>query len=238
MFWFWDPTLILLIPAIGLALWAQSKVRSAYREFSQVLTRRGYTGAEVARAILEDEGIRLTNSPGSAGGVPACSLEATPGQMSDHYDPRTRTLRLSEDVFYGTSVAALGIAAHEVGHAIQHARLYSPLMIRNFVYPVCNFGTVMAWPLLLIGFFVFPPLMKAAIILFTLAVFFTVLTLPVEFNASSRALKALANGGYLDETELQGARKVLTAAALTYVAAAAMAITQLVRMLIIANARN
>ncbi len=235
---FWDPTLILLIPAIALALWAQSKVRSAYQDFSQVATRRGYTGADVARAILEDEGIRLTNNPGSAGGVPACALESTPGQLSDHYDPRSRTLRLSEDVYYGNSVAALGIAAHEVGHAIQHARLYSPLMIRNFVYPVCNLGTVLAWPLLLIGFFTIPALMKAAIILFTLSVFFTVLTLPVEFNASSRALRALARGAYLDDAELQGARKVLTAAALTYVAAAAMAVTQLLRMLIIAHARD
>lgn len=234
---FLDWTFVLLLPAIGLALWAQAKVRSAYQEFSEVANRRGLTGADVARAILRDAGITLTNHPEEAGGGPVCALEAVPGHLSDHYDPRTRTLRLSEEVYDGRSVAALGIAAHEVGHAIQHARLYSPLMIRNFVYPVCNLGTMLAWPLLIAGLLVIPPLLKVAIVLYTLAVLFTVLTLPVEFNASSRALKALAHGGYLDDEELRGARKVLTAAALTYVAATAMAVMQLLRMVLIAGRR-
>lgn len=232
------PSIVLLLPAIGFAIWAQTKIKSTYARFSKVGNRRGLTGADVAQAILRDENIVITDDPLSAPGAAACSLEAIPGHLTDHYDPRSRTLRLSEDVYHGQSVAALGIAAHEVGHAIQHARLYSPLMMRNVVYPVCNVGTTLAWPLLIIGMIAFPPLLKLAVIMFTLAVFFTVLTLPVEYNASSRAMRALANGGYLDDEELDGARKVLSAAALTYVAAAAMAIVQLLRVVLLANSRD
>lgn len=236
---FFDPTMILLLPAILLAIWAQAQVHSAYGRFSKVLNRRGLTGADVAEAILRDEGIPMTNDPNPTGGVAAVGLEPVQGHLTDHYDPRARMLRLSEEVYHGTSVAALGIAAHEVGHAIQHARLYSPLMLRNVVYPVCNIGTLAAWPLFIGGLiFSVPMLLKVGIILFTLAVFFTVLTLPVEFNASSRAMRALAHGGYLTDEELGGARKVLNAAALTYVAAAAVAIMNLVRMLILANDRR
>ena len=233
------PTLILLLPAIAFALWAQSKVKSTYKKYSQMGNRRGLTGADVVQAILRDESIELTDNPqGSADGL-ACALEVTHGRLSDHYDPRTRTLRLSEGVYHGQSVADLGIAAHEVGHALQHARLYSPLMLRNVVYPVCNVGTVLAWPLLLIGLVAaIPPLIMLGVLLFTLSVFFTVLTLPVEFNASSRALRALSNGGYLDPEELKGAREVLFAAALTYVAAAAMAVVQLLRMVILSRGRS
>ena len=237
-----DPTVILLLPVIAFAAWAQHRVKSTYARFSEVTTQSGLTGADVAQAILRDERIELTDTAEAAGGVggaTTCALEVTPGHLSDHYDPRTRTLRLSEAVYGGQSVADLGIAAHEVGHAIQHARLYSPLMMRNIVYPACNVGTVLAWPLLLIGFFMaIPPLMKLGVILFTLSVFFTVLTLPVEFNASSRALRALAGGGYLNAEELKGAREVLGAAALTYVAATAMAVVQLLRMVILANSRH
>lgn len=235
---YFDPTIILLIPAMLLALWAQAKVHSTYRRFSQVSNRRGITGAQVAAAILRDEGITLSNNPEQTASGPSCGLEAVPGHLSDHYDPRSRMLRLSDEVYNGTSVAALGIAAHEVGHAIQHARLYSPLMLRNIVYPVCNAGTVAAWPLFLLGLFLsIPVLLKLGIVFFALAVFFTVLTLPVEFNASSRAMRALAHGGYLSEDELGGARKVLSAAAMTYVAAAAVSVMHLVRMLLIANRR-
>ncbi len=236
--YFFYPTIVLLLPAIGFAIWAQSKIKSTYARFSKVGNRRGLTGADIAQAILRDENITLTNDPLSYADAPACSLEVTPGHLSDHYDPRSRTLRLSEDVYHGQSVAALGIAAHEVGHAIQHARLYSPLMMRNVVYPVCNIGTTLAWPLLILGMFAFPPLLKLAVIMFTLAVFFTVLTLPVEYNASSRAMRALASGGYLDAEELDGARKVLSAAALTYVAAAAMAVIQLLRVVLLAGRRG
>ena len=233
-----DPTILLLLPPMGFTIWAQSKVKSTYARFSKMGNRRGLTGADVAQAILRDESITLTDDPLSYTGAPACSLESTPGHLTDHYDPRSRTLRLSEDVYHGQSVAALGIAAHEVGHAIQHARLYSPLMMRNVVYPVCRLGTTLAWPLLILGLIAFPPLLKLAVIMFTLAVFFTVLTLPVEFNASSLAMRALASGGYLDAEELDGARKVLSAAALTYVAAAAMAVVQLLRVVLLAGRRG
>lgn len=229
-------SMILLIPAIIFAGWAQLKVRSTYKKFAQVGTRSRMTGAEVAQRILRDENIEIADNPEDYPPGSACGLEAIPGQLTDHYDPRARALRLSESIYGGQSVAALGIAAHEVGHAIQHARLYSPLMIRNVVYPVCSFGSSTAWPLVIIGIiFGFPPLLYLGIFLFTFAVFFSIITLPVEFNASSRALRALSNGGYLAEDELAGARKVLNAAALTYVAAAAVAIMNLVRLLVIAR---
>ncbi len=236
--YFFDPTFILLLPAMAFAFWAQSKIKSTYAHFSKVGNRRGITGADVARAILRDENIALTDDPSAYTGGPACALEATQGHLSDHYDPRTRTLRLSQDVYHGQSIAALGIAAHEVGHAIQHARLYAPLTVRNVVYPVCGLGSKLAWPLFIVGLIAVPILLKVAVVMFTLAVFFTVLTLPVEYNASSRAIRALANGGYLDDEELAGAKKVLSAAALTYVAAAAMAIAQLLRVVLLSNSRN
>lgn len=233
------PTIVLLIPAVILALWAQLKVKSTYAKYSQVGTRSRLTGADIARLILRDARIALTHNPQTHQEGPACALEAVPGHLTDHYDPRSRGLRLSEGVYHGRSVAALGVSAHEVGHAIQHARLYAPLMLRNVVYPVCNFGSFLAWPLFLIGLFMgSPSLLNAGIVLFSAAVFFTVLTLPVEFNASRRALAALAEGGYLDPDELAGARKVLTAAAMTYVAAAAMALMHLLRMLLLARSRN
>ena len=239
MFYFWDPTFLLLIPAMLLAVWAQVKVKSAYAKYSKVNVRSGLTGADVAQLILQDAKIPISNNAQSYPSNVACGLACIPGRMTDHYDPRTRVLNLSEDVYYGRSIAALGIAAHEVGHAIQHARLYSPLALRNIVYPVCNIGSTLAFPLFFIGFLVhFGVLMQLAVVLFTLAVFFTVLTLPVEFNASRRALLALSHGGYLEAEELAGARKVLSAAAMTYVAAAAMAILQLVRMLILSRGRN
>lgn len=233
----YDPTILLLLPALLLAGWAHLKVQTTYSKYSRVGTRLGLTGADVARRILEDANIRISNDGTRERGV-VCGLEAIPGHLTDHYDPRDRTLRLSEEVYYGRSVAALGIAAHEVGHAIQHAHAYAALMLRNAIYPICNFGSTLAWPLFLGGLlFSYAPLLKIGIILFTFAVLFTLITLPVELNASSRALKALAHGGYLTEDELYGARKVLSAAALTYVAAAAVAILHLVRMLLIARQR-
>ena len=235
-FFFLDSTIIIIVPPLIFALWAQYKVKSTYKKYAQVASQSGMTGADVARAILAQEDIVLVSDPAGMPEGSACGLMAIPGHLTDHYDPRDRMLRLSEEVYYGQSVASLGIAAHEVGHAIQHARLYSPLMIRNIVYPVCNVGSTLAFPLFFIGFlFSFPALLQIGIFLFTLAVFFTVLTLPVEFNASSRAMRALASGGYLSQDELQGARKVLSAAAMTYVAAAAMAILQLVRMILLSN---
>ena len=232
-------SMILLLPAFLFTIWAQMKVKSTYAKYSQIATRSGMTGADVAASILRDENIELNNNPESMPDGAACGLEAIDGQLTDHYDPRSRMLRLSQDIYHGQSIASLGIAAHEVGHAVQHARMYSPLMMRNIVYPICGIGQTLAWPLFFIGLFLSQPmLLQAGIALFTLAVFFTVLTLPVEFNASSRAMRALASGGYLTDDELVGARKVLNAAALTYVAAAAMAVMQLVRMVILAKSRN
>jgi len=242
VFFLWDPTMILVIPALLLAIWAQVKVKSAFAKYSKIGVRSGLTGAEVAERILRGENIPVSNRPQDYPGNVACGIAAMPGRMTDHYDPRTRMLNLSEDVYYGRSIAALGIAAHEVGHAIQHARLYGPLAIRNIIYPVCGIGSNLAFPLFFIGFIfrygVFGVLMQVGIALFTLAVFFTFLTLPVEFNASRRALRILSSGGYLTTDELAGARKVLSAAALTYVAAAAMAALQLIRMLVLARGRN
>jgi uncharacterized protein len=240
-FFFFDPTMVLLIPPLLLALWAQWKVKSTYSSFSQVDNRAGMTGADVARQILRDNNIGVVHGQGS-GSSRTCGLETVPGELSDHYDPKAHVLRLSEGVYHGRSVAALGIAAHEVGHAIQHAENYSPLTLRNIIYPVSSIGSTLAFPLFIAGLFISPgigqPLMYAAIGLFTLAVTFTVLTLPVEFDASRRALASLDRGGYLKADEMKGARKVLTAAAMTYVASAAMAIMQLVRLLLIANSRD
>lgn len=228
-FFFFDPTIVLLLPAIILAVYAQYKVRSTYRKYSEVATRANLTGATVTRAILRDENI---SGPDGR----EIELEITPGELTDHYDPRARTLRLSQDIFYGNSIASLGIAAHEVGHAIQHARMYTPMEIRNFVYPVSSIGSTLAFPLFFIGFIMASPiLLQAGIILFSLAVAFTVLTLPVEFDASRRAIRALSSGGYMTEDELAGAKKVLNAAALTYVAATAMALLHLLRMILLAR---
>lgn len=233
---FWDPTMVLLIPAMLFAMWAQFKVKSTYAKFAEVMNRAGLSGADVAKLILQDAGIQLVHEPSEHRGQQVCALEAIGGNLTDHYDPRSKTLRLSEAIYHGRSVAALGIAAHEVGHAIQHARMYAPLWMRNTVYPVCSLGSTLAWPLFIIGFlFHSGMLLNIGILLFTFAVFFSVLTLPVEFNASRRAMKCLANGGYLSQDELKGARAVLTAAAMTYVAAAAMAIMHLVRMFILAD---
>jgi len=236
---YWDPTYVLVIPALILAIWAQARVRSTYAKFSQIPVKSGLTGADIAAMILRNENIPISDEPSRFPGGVACGIHAIPGELTDHYDPRTRQLGLSEDVYHGQSIAALGIAAHEVGHAVQHARLYSPLALRNIIYPVCGIGSMLAWPLFLGGFFFHVgPLMQAAILLYTVAVFFTVLTLPVEFNASRRALVALKQSGYLDAEEIDGARRVLRAAAMTYVAAAAMAATQLLRMLLLGRSRD
>ena len=226
-----SPTMVVLIPALLLALWAQHKVKSTFAKFSEVPVRSGLTGADVAQRILVDAGI-----PGE------CALECVQGNLTDHYDPRSKTLRLSHDVYHGRSVAALGVAAHEVGHAIQHAHGYGPLHLRGMMYPVSNIGSTLAFPLFFIGLFIPTGLgqgvMMAAIALFTLAVIFTLITLPVEFDASSRALRSLEHGGYVTQDELSGARRVLNAAAMTYVASAAMAISQLIQYIWMAQSRN
>ncbi len=224
------PSSILIIPALLIAVWAQMRVKAAYKKYAQIPTANGLTGAAAAQAIMAQAGVR------------SVSIEPIPGEMTDHYDPMKKMLGLSHDVYAGNSIAAVGIAAHEVGHAIQDANQYGPMRLRHVIYPVSSLGSSLAFPLVFIGaFFEFaasPLLINVGIWLFTAAVAFTLVTLPVEFDASRRAVKALSSGGYLTQEELAGVRKVLNAAAMTYVAAAAVAILQLVRLLLIARGRN
>lgn len=221
-FYFWDPTMILLIPAIILAIWAQMRVSSTYSKYSKVSSARGATGAETAKFLLEHNGL------------PDVKIEAVKGKLSDHYDPRSNTVRLSTDNYRGRSLSAIAVAAHEVGHAIQHGTGYIPLKIRHSILPATNLGSWAAFPLFIIGFlFNTPLLMDIGIILFAGVVIFHFVTLPVEFNASHRALAQLSSNGMLVEDEMRGARKVLNAAALTYVAATAVALIHLVRLLIL-----
>jgi len=221
---FWDPTFILLIPALILAVYAQSKVRTAYRKYSQIRNAYGLTGAQAAAELL-----RLN-------GIFDVEVEEVAGELSDHYDPRSKKLRLSSGNYRSDSLAAVSVAAHEVGHAIQHATGYIPLQIRHAILPVTSLGSWLAFPLFFMGLlFSAPSLMDLGIIFFTGVVLFHVVTLPVEFNASHRALKQLLSHGFLTETEVRGAQKVLNAAALTYVAAATMALLNLIRLIILRN---
>lgn len=224
---FWDSTIVLIIPALILTMYAQYRVKATYAKYSKIASRSGLRGVDVAERILSDADVTVTH------------IAPIPGHLTDHYDPRKRALGLSEDVYYGESIAALGVAAHETGHAIQHARSYAPMALRSLVYPLANLGTSFGYILFIMGIFLSwnPALINLGILLFSAAVFFTFVTLPIEFNASSRALKALASGGYLAEDEIKGARAVLNAAALTYVAAAAMAALQLLRMILISRRR-
>lgn len=225
---YWDSSILFLIPAILLTLYAQAKVSSAYSTYASVATRRNYTGAETARAILDKN--NLSN----------VSIELTHGKLTDHYDPRTRVLRLSGEVYSGRTIAANAIAAHECGHAIQHSTSYQPLMLRNAIVPIVSFASNLSWPLIFIGLLVprYVTFLNIGIILFSAAVIFQLITLPVEFNASSRALTQLGNVGILESDEIDGGKKVLDAAALTYVAAAASAILQLLRLIAIRNRRS
>ncbi|MGE5592173.1 MAG: zinc metallopeptidase [Betaproteobacteria bacterium] len=227
---FWDPTYILIFPAMLFALWAQSRVQSVFNTYSRVRARSGVSGAEVARRILDANGLSFVR------------IEQIPGRLQDHYDPRTKVLRLSAEVYNGDSLAALGVAAHETGHAIQHANGYVPLAVRTSLVPVVTFGSNLAFPLFLIGF-VFAGtglewLMTLGIWLFMGAVAFSVVTLPVEYDASRRALAFLDRGGYMTAEELSHAGQVLSAAGLTYVAATAVAVTQLLRLLILRGSRR
>lgn len=228
---YYDPTFILLIPAIIFTLYAQYKVQSTFNKYQDVRAASGRTGAQVAREILDR---------GNLYDVP---VELTPGNLSDHYDPRSRVLRLSPAVYHGRSLAAYGVAAHEAGHALQHSEAYAPLAIRNGIFPVASLGSNLGFFLFFLGL-IFGGgasnfLIDLGIILFSFFVGFTILTLPVEYNASKRALALLSESGYLmPGAEISGAQKVLNAAALTYVAAAATAILQLLRMLFIRGSRD
>ncbi|MGD8584857.1 MAG: zinc metallopeptidase [Chloroflexota bacterium] len=207
--------LIFALPGLILGLWAQSRVKGAFNKFSKVRTARGVTGAEVARILLDSQGLQNVQ------------IEETKGLLSDHYDPRTRVLRLSPDVYRQPSVAAAGVAAHEMGHALQHAGGYFPLQIRSAIVPAAQFGSTLAPWLFIAGFLLrLTTLAWVGVILFGAAVVFTLITLPVEFDASRRAKKLLATNGILIGDELKGVNKVLDAAALTYVAAAVAAVGQ------------
>lgn len=219
-----DPTYLILIPAILISAWAQFKVSSTFNKYSTVRSINGYTGAQVARILLNDAGLQEVE------------IQQVPGRLSDHYDPRAKVLRLSSDVYGSTSVASIGVAAHEVGHAIQDKEAYSALVFRNAIVPVVNFSSSLSWILFFIGILLsYSTLVTIGIILFSVVVLFQLVTLPVEFNASSRALKLLEARGILYDKEVEGARKVLSAAALTYVAATLMAVLQLVRLIAISN---
>ncbi len=233
MIWFDSYYIILVLPTVIFALIAQGIVKSTYRKYSSVPTSRGLTGKAVAEMILQQAGIY---------DVP---IEMTGGELSDHYDPSARVLRLSGSVFNGHSIAAIGVAAHECGHAIQHQDGYAPLSIRNAIIPATRIGSNLSIPLILIGVIIGRLssqgmasdlsyyVIMGGIALFGLSVVFQLLTLPVEFNASRRALRILGDGMYLTSEELTGARKVLVAAALTYVAALAQALANLLRLILI-----
>ena len=223
-----DPTMIILIPAVILTLYAQSKVQSNFAKYLRVQTQKGYTGVQVARRLLDQHG--LQNIP----------IELSRGKLSDHYDPTKQILRLSQEVYEGHSVAAVSVAAHEVGHAIQHANGYIPLVLRNMVFPIARFGSSAALPFIMIGLLIpsLGSLMNIGILLFGTAVLFQIITLPVEFNASNRALELLDTNGFIVGNEIKGSKKVLQAAALTYIAAMASGIAQLLRLIMIRNRNN
>lgn len=223
----YDSTMLLLIPALLLSMWAQARVKSTFSHYSQVNARGGVTADYAARVILTRFG--LGNMP----------VNLVQGQLTDHYDPRDRTLNLSEPVYGSRSIASIGVAAHEAGHAIQHSQNYSPLIFRNAIVPAVNLCTQLSMPIFIFGIMMSNPLLtNIGILLFVGSLAFHLVTLPVEFNASSRALALLHETGTLAPDELNGARKVLNAAAWTYVAAALMSFLQLLRLLMIKNSRE
>ncbi|URZ00812.1 zinc metallopeptidase [Clostridium felsineum] len=224
---YFDSSFIILIPALIISFAAQAKISSTFNKYSKIRSVNGYTGADTARMLL------------NANGLNDIPVELVQGKLTDHYDPKNRIMRLSEDVYYGVSVAAIGVAAHETGHALQHQKHYAPLEIRNTIVPVVNISSNASWVLFFIGVvFSIPALVKVGIAFFTAVVLFNLVTLPVELDASKRALNLLENKAILYHEEIKGARNVLNAAAMTYVAAALMAISELIRLIIISRDRD
>ncbi|NMB27935.1 MAG: zinc metallopeptidase [Tissierellia bacterium] len=217
--------MLFLMPAILFSMYAQLKVSTSFNKYLRVVSRSGYTGSQVARMILDRNGLHDVR------------IELVPGNLTDHYDPRTKVIRLSRNVYNGNSIAAVSVAAHEVGHAIQHGEGYFPLLIRNNIAPIASIGARFVWVLILLGFLISPFLLEVGIILYLAVVLFQVVTLPVEFNASRRALYQLENGIILRD-EIEPSKKVLSAAALTYVAATLVAIGQLLRLLALSGRRR
>ena len=229
-YYYWDPTYILVVIGAVICMIASARVKGTFNKYSQLRSMSGMNGAQVAQRVLQ------------AAGIYDVQVRHVSGSLTDDYDPRTKTVNLSDPVYNATSVAALGVAAHECGHAIQHAKSYAPLSIRSALVPIANFGSMLAWPVILIGLLFNTRssglIIDIGILLFSAAVLFQLVTLPVEFDASRRALVMLRTQGILSDDELKYTRKVLKSAALTYVASAAAAILQLLRIILITNGRR
>lgn len=225
-YFYYDWTWIILLPAIILSLWAQMNVNSTFKKYSGVYNRFGLTGADAARRILDMNGLY------------SVKIERVGGDLTDHFDPKTNVVRLSDATYGSTSVGAVGVAAHEVGHAIQHAAGYAPIRVRNAIVPAVNVCNMLSMPIIILGLFLSYTLVELGIILFSATVLFQLVTLPVEFNASRRALSTLGAQNLLAPDELKGASKVLKAAALTYVAAAVSSILSLLRLILIFGGNN
>ena len=224
---YFDPTILIILPALFISIWAQAKVSSTFKKYSNVFTRRGITGYQAARRILDANGLHYVR------------IERVRGHLTDHFDPRQNVIRLSESVYDRSNVAAVGVAAHEVGHAIQYAQDYSPIRIRAAIIPVTRYGSMLAMPLFFIGLLLASSsLMLGGIILYSAVAVFQLVTLPVEFNASSRAMTTLENLGILVEDEPVYAKKVLSAAAMTYVAALLTSLLTLLRLIVLSNNRR
>ncbi len=226
----WDPTYFLVLIGAAICLLASANVNATFRKYSKQRSMSNMTGAQAAERVLRSAGIYDVQ------------IRHVSGNLTDHYDPRNKTLNLSDSVYGATSVAAVGVAAHECGHAIQHQKNYIPLTLRSAIVPVANFGSMLAWPLIILGLFITSTtgefLITLGIILFSAAVLFQIVTLPVEINASRRAQRILGETGILGQEELKSTRKVLTAAALTYIASAAAAILQLLRLVLLFGGKN
>ena len=229
-YYYWDPTYILVVIGAVICMIASARVKGTFNKYSQLRSMSGMNGAQVAQRVLQ------------AAGIYDVQVRHVSGSLTDHYDPRTKTVNLSDPVYNATSVAALGVAAHECGHAIQHAKSYAPLSIRSALVPIANFGSMLAWPVILIGLLFNTRssglIIDIGILLFSAAVLFQLVTLPVEFDASRRARVMLRTQGILADDELRYTRRVLKSAALTYVASAAAAILQLLRIILITNGRR
>lgn len=220
--------LVIILPCLILSIWASTHVNSTFKKYSNQLSWRHITGAQAAQEVL------------SANGVSGVRIERVSGNLTDHFDPKTNVIRLSDSVFDSTSTAAIGVACHEAGHAVQYAVHYAPMKIRAMIIPITNIGSSLAMPLILLGilFAAFEPLITVGILCFSLSVIFQLVTLPVEFNASRRAMMAIENAGILTDDEQKGARKTLTAAAMTYVAATIVAAAQLLRLILLFGRRR
>lgn len=225
--------IVLVLPAVILAMWASANVNSTFKKYSTQFSRKGITGAQAARRVLD------------ANGLQSVQIQHVSGNLTDHYDPRSNVIRLSDNVYNNTSTAAIGVACHEAGHAVQHAVNYVPIKLRNAIVPITNIGSRLSMPLILLGLIFSTSadsslywLVYAGIACFGLSALFQLVTLPTEFNASSRALKAISSGGLLYDDEMAGARKTLRAAALTYVAALTVAVTQLFRLILLFGGRS